>query len=304
MQTASDSVRRARPLLGTLVEIEVAGAMRAHMEAAIEAAFEAVAKVHDLMSFHKHDSDVARLNAGAWRQPVPVHAWTYRVLQTAAELLARSNGAFDVGIAPVLQRLGVLPRARNEFQAPPSRIEMGKGIKLLPEKCVSFSHPGVRIDLGGIAKGFAVDRAIEVLQTFAMPNGLVNAGGDLAQFGSRPERIHIRDPLDPRRLLCSIEVENQALASTGRCFDAFLPEKAGGAAVIDPASGAMSTAAAGATVRAASCVIADALTKIVMIAGTATSKLLDDYQADALLVSLSGEIQLTAKLQSAVCLAA
>ncbi len=304
MLTASDSARRARPLLGTFVEIAVAGAAPAKMHAAIETAFRAVAKVHDLMSFHENDSDVARLNAGAWQQPIPVHAWTYHVLETAIELHERSNGAFDVSVAPVLQQLGILPHASNDRHPGSPSMPIRPGIRLLPGQCVSFNDPGVRIDLGGIAKGFAVDRAIEVLQGLGMPNGLVNAGGDLAQFGLRPEKIHIRDPRDPRRLLLSVEVGNQALATSGGCFDSFTSDKVCRAAVIDPASDAIAAAAAGVTVRAASCMIADALTKALMIAGTSATGLLDHYGADALMVSAGGEIHFTAQLQSALCLAA
>jgi FAD:protein FMN transferase len=304
LQTASDSVRRARPLLGTFVEIEVAGATPVKMHAAIQAALRAVAKVHDLMSFHKDDSDVARLNAGAWQHPIPVHDWTYRVLETAIELHERSNGAFDVGIAPVLQQLGMLPRGSNDRHSVSPSRRVRRGIRLLPGRRVSFTDPGVRIDLGGIAKGFAADRAIETLQALGMPNGLVNAGGDLAQFGSQPEKIYIRDPRDPRRLLLSVEVGNQALASSGGCFDEFSSERVCEAVVIDPASGVIAAAAAGVTVRAASCMIADALTKIVMIAGTSATGLLDHYGADALIVSADGEIHFTAQLQSALCLAA
>src|SRR6266851_4389408 len=98
MATVSDRVRRARPLLGTFVEIEVAGAARSEMDAAVNAAFEAVANVHRLMSFHEADSDVSRLNREAWLRPTKVEAWTYEVLEAAAELHRRSNGVFDIAV--------------------------------------------------------------------------------------------------------------------------------------------------------------------------------------------------------------
>src|ERR1700730_1507068 len=109
MATASDKQRRARPLLGTFVEIEVAGAVKSEMNAAIDAAFEAVASVHRLMSFHEPGSDVSRLNREASVRPVSVHAWTYRVLEAAVEMHRRSNGMFDIAVAPTLQAMGRLP---------------------------------------------------------------------------------------------------------------------------------------------------------------------------------------------------
>src|SRR3981081_263944 len=114
MAIASDSVRRARPLLGTFVEIEVTGAARSEMDAAIDAAFEAVTNVHRLMSFHEPDSDVSRLNREAGVRPVEVHAWTFQVLEAAVEMHRRSNGMFDIAVAPALQTMGLLPRLNDD----------------------------------------------------------------------------------------------------------------------------------------------------------------------------------------------
>src|SRR5205085_8224237 len=155
MAIASDKVRRARPLLGTFVEIEAAGAAKSKMDAAIDAAFEAVAQVHRLMSFHEDDSDVSRLNREAWVRPIKVHAWTFGVLQAAVELHRRSEGLFDVAVAPSLQLLGLLPRLDGDL---PVAVE-GRSfdsIELLEGRMVRFRDRGTRIDLGGIAKGFAV----------------------------------------------------------------------------------------------------------------------------------------------------
>jgi FAD:protein FMN transferase len=103
-------VRRARPLLGTFVEIAVSGASPEGMDAAVDAAFDAVATVHGLMSFHDDGSDVSRLNREAFAGPVTVHPWTFEVLAAALDLHRRSAGVFDVAVAPVLQELGLLPR--------------------------------------------------------------------------------------------------------------------------------------------------------------------------------------------------
>ena len=87
MATASADIRRARPLLGTFVEIEVAAGSRSM--AAIDAAFEAVALVHRLMSFHEQGSDISRLNREACHRPTAVHPWTFRVLEMAVEMHKR-----------------------------------------------------------------------------------------------------------------------------------------------------------------------------------------------------------------------
>jgi thiamine biosynthesis lipoprotein len=302
MATASDRVRRARPLLGTFVEVEVAGTATSGVNAAIDAAFEAVASVHRLMSFHQPDSDVSRLNREAAVRPVRVHAWTYRVLEAAVEMHRRSNGMFDIAIAPTLQAMGLLPWGDDA----PIDIEARSfdAIELLEGQMIRFRQTNVRIDLGGIAKGFAVDRAVEALQEFGAAGGIVNAGGDIAIFGPEPQTVYVRHPRDPGCSICSVEVTNQALASTARGFDPFKSADTASSAIINPGTRKPASAIDGATVRARSCMTADALTKIVMIAGTDATELLGHYNASALLVSTDGDVHISPDWHHAVYLAA
>jgi len=303
MAAASDkaraSVRRARPLLGTFVEIEADGAAGAERGAAVEAAFDAVADVHRLMSFHEPDSDVSRLNREARLRPVVVHDWTYQVLQAAVDLSRRSAGVFNIAVAPALQARGLLPRVGGDAAAGDAALPHD-AIELLPGGAVRFRKQDVRIDLGGIAKGFAVDRARDALARFDVASGIVNAGGDLAVFGSAPHTVHLRDPRDPRRLICSIALANAALASTGRRFDPSRSVETEDSTVINPATGLPSTALAGCSVRASSCMIADALTKVVMILGTDAGELLAHYGAGALLMFPNGDSQMTPNLSDSI----
>jgi thiamine biosynthesis lipoprotein len=303
LHPVSNSVRRARPLLGTFVEIAVADTASSGAQAAIGAAFGAVANVHRLMSFHDPGSDVARLNRRASTRAVRVHAWTYQVLETAVELHRRSNGVFDVAVAPILQDRGLLPRRDRDRPFVPTDTRARTAVELLSGHGVRFRHPDDRIDLGGIAKGFAVDRAVDALRAHQVSGGLVNAGGDIASFGAEPHAIHIRDPRDPRRLMCAVEIRNEALASSGPCFDPLRSARTFGSAVIDPRTAGMARAVIGATVRAPSCQIADALTKIVMIAGEGALALLKHYRASAMLVFADGDVRVTADWQEATDLA-
>jgi FAD:protein FMN transferase len=303
----SDSVRRTQPLLGTFVEIAAAGADRRHLQEALDAAFAAVAQVHRLMSFHDPRSEVSRLNRDACARAVSVHAWTYQVLQTAIELNQQSSGAFDVTVAPLLQRHGLLPGGTGGADDPAPAAEwttVAGAIELRAHGRVRYRRPGIRIDLGGIAKGFAVDRALEVLRRHGLPRGLVNAGGDLAAFGPEAERVHIRHPANAGRLLVTAAIANAALASSGRSFDLLQVAEAGDCAVFDPTTQQPVRRIVGATVRAPCCMIADALTKVVMIAGAGAGSLLQRYRANALFVLESGDVWITPDWQDAVRLAA
>jgi len=302
MEAAPDSVRRARPLLGTFVEITashvsladalLAVGSLAELEVAVEEAFEAVARVHRLMSFHDPASDLSRLNREAGTNPVTVDAWTFEVLEIAVRLNRHSAGVFDINVAPALQALGLLPGARqyqvqHQVQDSASR-RIEDAIELLPGFQVRFRQPCVKIDLGGIAKGFAVDRALDVLRHKGMTQGLVNAGGDLAAFGPQPQTVYIRNPSNPQRLLCSVRVMDGALASSGGRIDLFQASGIANCAIIDPHTQEPVTAAAGATVAAPTCVVADGLTKVVMIQGADATPLLDRYRASAMLVLADG----------------
>src|SRR5262249_49157305 len=148
---------------------------------------------------------------------------------------------------------------------------------LLARNRVRFTHPDVMIDLGGIAKGFAVDRAVETLRALGVPRGLVNAGGDVAAFGAESFSVHIRDPRQAGRIIAEVDLYNEAIASSGAAFDR-PPE------IVDPSTRRLARTIAGATVRASRCVLADALTKLVVLAGRSADALLARYGASALLI--------------------
>lgn len=262
--SACVELRRAQPWLGTMVEVAAAAAGRAAGDAAIDAAFAAVARVHRLMSFHAPDSDLSRVNRG---EAPDLDPWTAAVLAAAEEFRGASGGAFDVGIAGWLQARGVLPG-----EPPPIR----------------HRHAPGRLDLGGIAKGFAVDRAVEALRAHGIRGGLVNAGGDLAVFGPAPRPVDLRDPRRPGAVLGRILVRDRALAASAPAQPGAAPS-----VIVEPATG-KAAGARGAFVLARDCLTADALTKIVMLQGRNAAPLLARYGAEALLVDAGGLVHATA----------
>jgi thiamine biosynthesis lipoprotein len=289
-------MRRAQPFLGTIVDIGVVDAGPG-AEAAIDAAFAAVADIHRLMSFHDPASDISRVNRQGARRAVTVDERTYAVLEFAVALHTRSGALFDVGVGGKLQELGLLPWTDDAENAASWRNAAITSVELMADHRVLLHDATVRIDLGGIAKGYAVDCAVAALREWGIHAGIVNAGGDCAVFGSIPQRVCIRDPRAPSRALCEIALLSEALASSARRFDPFHSEGTAPSAIIDPRTGAPAGDAAGASVRAPTCMVADALTKIAMLAGEQAGALLRDYDAQALLVSASGEVSTTADWQ-------
>lgn len=251
--------RRARPLLGTLVEIHARGAGAAE---AVRAAFAQVEQIQRLMSCHESASDIGRFNVAPVGLPIEMDARTLAVLALAAELQAASDGAFDCAQSPAW----ISPSGR-----PAWTIE-GTAVR---------KHRPLRLDLGGIAKGYAVDCAVDALRDCGLDFALVNAGGDMRHAGDEPAQVALREPGAPARTAVVWQLKNSALASSSVGGLAPVP---GAAPRIRNRRGPRELPpAAGVSVLAPSCMLADALTKLVLVCRAPRHPLLVRYGACTLL---------------------
>ena len=257
----STEIRRARPLLGTLVEIRVAGPGRqAPLHAAIGAAFAAVERVHRLMSFHEAGSDVSELNREALHRPLRVDTQTWVVLAAAQRLSQLSEGAFDISVGARLQDWGYLPPGPDLISSEGSWTD----IELLQDSRVRFHRP-LRIDLGGIAKGYAVDCAIAALRQAGIETALVNAGGDLRVLG-QPQQVQLRHPQNPAFAAHALSLCDEALATSANYYSRRTSASGEVSPLLDPRSRQPWLGGASVSVCAADCMSADALTKVVLFA--------------------------------------
>jgi thiamine biosynthesis lipoprotein len=277
---------RARPLLGTLVEIGAAGAGLPALDAAIDRAFAVVQHVHACMSYHDTTSDVARLNR-LGRGTTVVDAHTWRVLAAACEVSEASDGRFDVSIAPFLVRQGLLPR--HPERTPPDPDAGWQHIELLEGNRVRLTR-ALHIDLGGIAKGHAVDCALEILQQAGLPIGRVNAGGDLRRFGEACETVHVRHPAQETRRRRGCPLRGGAIATSATYYARRLARNATVSPLIDPATRRPCTAMRSVSVMADRCVIADALTKVVFAAPDAAPGTLHRFGAHAIVLDADAAV--------------
>ncbi|WP_298671433.1 FAD:protein FMN transferase [uncultured Sphingomonas sp.] len=258
---------RCQPWLGTLVEITVP----AESAGCVEAAFAAIRHVHERMSFHSPDSDLARLRAAAPGEAATVDRETIVVLRAALDLYRASNGLFDIGIGAALVAAGFLPAVDTPGNGTSADIE------IMDDETVTLRRP-VLIDLGGIAKGYAVDRAIAVLRESGVPAACVNAGGDLAALGARHWPVALRDADGMVRHQMSLA--DAAMASSANLLDRRL---AGGRSWSPHigAGGKPVLSAGRVTIVADTCLFADAMTKIALA---------DRVLAGALLRARGGEM--------------
>ena len=274
------SIERARPLLGTIVAVRVHGAAPRRAHRAIERAFTALAEIHRLMSFQEAASDVSRINREAARQSVIVHAHTYRVLAWAAHIAQVSDGIFDASIAARLVEWGIL--AAPAAAPPVDPNATFRDIELLPGRRVRCRRP-LWLDLSGIAKGYAVDRAIAALTRSGITGACVNAGGDLRILGRQAESVALRAAVPSTGSLATVEIEGGALAtSSGHVTRRRHAEGWVSAHVAGHTRHAID-ARTTVSVFASRCVVADALTKVVLADPARGCEILRHFGAGAYL---------------------
>lgn len=240
---SSCTTSRLRIGMGTFISIEAQAHTQRRARIGVEAAFSAIEQVEKLMHPTRCGSDLAAIRQAAAGTSVPVHAWTWDVLMLCKRLNHASRGIFDPCLPEAAGRFGDL-----EFSATRRVI----------------AHAPLCIDLGGIAKGFAVDRALMALRQAGCHSGLANAGGDLAVFGARSHTI-LRRGVDGR---CRIlEIRNAALATSDAAAPSPPVEHRGHYNGADRSAIVSGTVSIG----AASAAIADGLTKCVLAGGDAAA---------------------------------
>lgn len=241
-------LRRARPLLGTLVEIGMrAGGSAGHSAfgAAIDAAFAAVCEVQDCLSRFAADSDVARFHALRRGETLSMRPVTRQVFEAAQQLRSATDGAFDIS-------LGTAPH----------------GWRCAGDQLHKLDD-AVRLDLGGIGKGCAVDRAVHTLIAHGCEAGWVNAGGDLRAFGDADVPLQLRDEASGGvRPFASLR--DGAFATSH--FDGSSRSRISSGTSARPVCAHVSVAAP-------LCLWADALTKVVALSGDASHPLLARHGA-------------------------
>ena len=278
---AADSplrVRRAEVWLGTLVDITAYSSTREVIDVGLRAAFATIARVHRALSGHDAASELTRINRGAPHAKQAISDDFRAVMTYALELAARSNGAFDPTIGCDLAALGFLPSLAQSDRSATWRDVV------LDHEGVRFCRPLV-LDFGGIAKGYAVDCAIEALREAGVTQAAVNAGGDVRVFGPNAEPIELRTD-GPRVVsLPLIAIRDGAVATSA--YGARRRRVRGRLAtpLIDPRNRLPSMTTRTVSVAAPTCMIADALTKVVALDGVRASRLLDAYDASAAIVS-------------------
>ena len=304
-----------RLVMGTFAHLKAIATDPKTAKKCVENAFAEIKKVDDLMSDYKRDSEISQVNRDASKNPVKVSNSTFHVLQKSVEYSELSGGAFDVTIAPLAQ----LWRTAAESNSVPTDAELAdarskvgyeKLILDSNDMTVRFAVEGMKLDLGGIAKGYAIDRAIEAMQADGAIGGMVDVGGDIRCFGSPPKgkntwRIGLQNPDEPDseeqtlagatgQILMVLKFNNAAVATSGGYRRFVLIEGKRYSHIINRKTGASAEALSSVTVISQNALDADALATAVSVIGHEKGLALIEKipNTEAILITSSPEYQL------------
>jgi len=217
--------RRTVPVMGTIAELTVVHRDEAVAQEALEAALAELRWVDATMSRFNPRSDIGRANAGAARDGVVVGAETVHLVETALRWSSASNGRFDAALGAASELWDVT----NRHEPPPAdqvarlanrsfwkHVDLSSNAK---QGVLRYGERDLHLDLGGIGKGYSIDRAVRALRERGIEHAIVNLGGDLYAMGDSPEggawRVGIKSPDDQRSVIREFAVSNRAVATSG-----------------------------------------------------------------------------------------
>ena len=250
-----------------------------------EAAFNEVDRIDQLMSIYKTGSAISIINRNASDQPVPVETELFKFFQTCLKYSNESNGAFDITIQPLMKLWGFYGGQRKipqqkKLQNVLERIGYKKLILNPSFKTVYFQKKGMALDLGGIAKGYAVDRVVDLLKENQIERALINAGGStLYALGAPPGQkawsIKVRDPLlphDSKQISVTVKLRNQCLSISGNYEQYVMVKGVKYSHIMDPREGRPVRGILSVAVVTSSGIRGDAMDNILFVKGVHKSK--------------------------------
>ena len=229
-EAKKDKYERSEFVLGTIVTVKL---FEDGSEALLDRVFERMTEIEDHMSFNSSESEVISINAAAGEKPVQVSEDTFEVISTAIKFASQSEGQFDPTIGPLVKLWGI----GSEGAAVPSDTDRKKALELTDwnevelngyEKSVYLKKKNMMLDLGAIAKGYASDEVVRILEEASVSRAIINLGGNVYAYGEKADgsswRIGIQNPFSTRgEYIGIIDLKNKSVVTSGiyeRFFEA------------------------------------------------------------------------------------
>ena len=298
-QRNSPLVHKTKYSMGTVYEIAAYDQSPAHAERAIEEAFAEIARLDEVLSNYKPESELSQLNRNAHFHEVKVSLDLYRVIEESVKYSRLSEGKFDITVAPLVDLWKAALRGERE----PSEAEQQEAractgyekIQLIPPDTIEFHSPCMRIDVGSIGKGYAVDRAVEILRRNGINSALVDAGqSSIYGVGAPPGKpaweVHLRDP--SKRVDPTVMLRDNSVSTSEQTPASLLGNETAGH-IIDPDNGKPLESKYALSIIAKTATASDALSTTLLLVGPEKGKEIVKQiaEAAAIWVSRDGETQ-------------
>jgi FAD:protein FMN transferase len=262
-----------RPMMGTEVSVQLWHEDRAAGTSAIEAVFAEFERIDALMSTFKEDSRISLINREAGERAVPAGAELFDLIVRSLDMSVLTRGAFDITFDSVGQHYDFRAERRPDADTTAHELPL-IDYRLVEtnaaDQSIRFLQPGVRINLGGIAKGYAVERGVGILLDLGIRHAIVTAGGDSRLLGDRrglPWVVGIRDPRKEGEVAVRIPLENEALSTSGDYERYFIENGKRYHHIIEPSTGEPAGGVHSVTIVGPDAVITDALSTSVFVMG-------------------------------------
>jgi thiamine biosynthesis lipoprotein len=290
-------VYKKKYIMGTVFEIAAYDHSPEHASKAIEKAFQEIVRIDDLFSNYKPDSALGNLNRSAHFHTEKVPPDLYRVIEQSMQFSRLSDAKFDISVAPLVDLWKAA--LRGDGTPTPAQQEEVRGcvgyekIELTPPDQISFRSPCLQLDLGAIGKGYAVDRAAEVLRSLGIRDALINAGGStILAMGSPPNQtawlVHLRDPsnkIDPQVML-----KDESVSTSEQTAATLLGNDSAGH-IIDPGTGMPLKTIFAVSAVSKSATVSDGLSTTLLLLGPTKGRELIKNTADVSAIWISQNAQ-------------
>ena len=291
-------------LMGTSVSVELWHDDEARGLALVDQVLDEYRRIDRLMSTYRSDSEISAVNARAALEPVPVSDEMFGLIETAISISKASGGAFDISYESVGFLYDFRARQRPDAEAIAARIEAidYRHIALDPQaRTIRFEVPGMRINLGGIAKGHAVERGAAILRAAGIRHALLNAGGDTRVIGDRrgqPWVVGIRHPRQDDAVATRLPLIDEAISTSGDYERFFEEDGRRYHHILNPATGEPTETLLSATVIGPDATYTDALATTIFVLGVEDGlALIEKFEGfEAILIAPSGALSYSSGL--------
>lgn len=303
--------RKSKMLMDTIVTITVVSDSDSKAEKAMDSSFAVIEKIENLLNFYSDKSEVSNINRNAGADSVKASPETIEAIEKAIHISKLTGGSFDITIGPVMELWDFHNKKKPDDMKIKSRLHL-VGYKFIAinkaGSTIYLKKNNMKIDLGGIAKGYAADKAVEELKKNGIKSGLVAIAGDIKAFGVKPDgrpwKIGIKNPRQKgpdNEIIAVMELADMAISTSGDYERYFIEDGKRYHHLLSPKTGYSADLSQSVSIIAKDGSVADPLSTGIFIIGHEKGiKLLEEKKISGFIVDNEGMIHMTSDLRGKI----